>query len=329
MVFFQLCLILSNPFLIDFLFVYLLSPSNKSANCLSGLSAEQHWRGVHCQIFGVRSIEDTVAYITGEDKQPLHTGINPDQFSFFYRIMRWAQHTPKFCVLDPFVCEHLSMMRYVEAVWTAVNKERVYKRAANVRLSSIRMSKEGSSFGDWRDQCVEWWNKWAEEPWYHKKPQLYLHGPSNSGKTTFVLNVLLRGIPQECIFMPVVRSKYAWSEYDERVHRVVLVDCFELGNVRDQAAWRMAMAGESFPCSVRADRLTMRAAGTKTVQIKAPMLFVSNDKISPNHAYFANIMNRVVYVNTAASTMFEIGQRDAYEQLLQAAADGAASATRG
>ena len=44
---------------------------------------------------------------------------------------------------------------------------------------------------NWRYYVVVWWNSWVNGGWSHKKKQLYLHGPSNTGKTTFINHVLL------------------------------------------------------------------------------------------------------------------------------------------
>lgn len=40
-------------------------------------------------------------------------------------------------------------------------------------------------FGDWRDRAVDWYNDWVMNGHLRKKKQLYVYGPSNSGKTTF------------------------------------------------------------------------------------------------------------------------------------------------
>ena len=40
-------------------------------------------------------------------------------------------------------------------------------------------------FNDWRDQAVEWYNDWVQNPSVEKKQQLYVWGPKNSGKTLF------------------------------------------------------------------------------------------------------------------------------------------------
>jgi hypothetical protein len=54
--------------------------------------------------------------------------------------------------------------------------------------------KSDEVFGDYRDQVILWWNekaitmaKFYETGEYnHKSPQLYLHGPPDSGKTYFI-----------------------------------------------------------------------------------------------------------------------------------------------
>ncbi|TAK57429.1 hypothetical protein EPO17_01955 [Patescibacteria group bacterium] len=45
-------------------------------------------------------------------------------------------------------------------------------------------------FNDWRDSVVVWWNNFVRDGYSAKMPQLYLYGPSNVGKTTFINELL-------------------------------------------------------------------------------------------------------------------------------------------
>jgi hypothetical protein len=75
------------------------------------------------------------------------------------------------------------------------------KELINIRMQFTRpikmpiiKYKTDEMFGDYRDKVVLWWNekaitmaKFYESGEYnHKSPQLYLHGPPDSGKTYFI-----------------------------------------------------------------------------------------------------------------------------------------------
>lgn len=47
-------------------------------------------------------------------------------------------------------------------------------------------------FGDWRDIVIEWWNDWTRNKYCPKRPQLYLVGKSDSGKTSFITALLCK-----------------------------------------------------------------------------------------------------------------------------------------
>jgi hypothetical protein len=56
---------------------------------------------------------------------------------------------------------------------------------------------------------VKWFNAWIDNGWHHHKhficmgrQQLYMHGDADSGKTTFINKLLLRGLEEEYIWMP-------------------------------------------------------------------------------------------------------------------------------
>ena len=67
-----------------------------------------------------------------------------------------------------------------------------------INMPMLVYAQEDFLFGDWRDDVVLWWNKFAKvmfikrttNEYVFKTKQLYLHGRSNSGKSTFVRYLL-------------------------------------------------------------------------------------------------------------------------------------------
>lgn len=55
---------------------------------------------------------------------------------------------------------------------------------------TIKLFPTSPRFNDWRDDCVVWWNNYVRDGYSDKMPQLYIHGPSNAGKTTFIKQLL-------------------------------------------------------------------------------------------------------------------------------------------
>jgi polynucleotide 5'-kinase involved in rRNA processing len=55
-------------------------------------------------------------------------------------------------------------------------------------LKSIRIKRR---FGDWKQKVIDWACTWVNpsENRIHKRKQLYLHGVSNSGKTTLLNSI--------------------------------------------------------------------------------------------------------------------------------------------
>lgn len=62
------------------------------------------------------------------------------------------------------------------------------KKQPKFRL--LRPLKIKKHFDDWRDDVIAWWNDWTGKPYCPKKPQLYLVGKSDSGKTSFITALL-------------------------------------------------------------------------------------------------------------------------------------------
>lgn len=86
-------------------------------------------------------------------------------------------------------------------------------------------------FGDWRDRGATWFNWCVGKPWFPKRPVLLLYGKPGTGKTCFAENCLLSCLSPEQIFTPTRAcngsdGRFAWQDFDERVHKVVYIEEF-------------------------------------------------------------------------------------------------------
>ena len=102
--------------------------------------------------------------------------------------------------------------------------------ASQLASSSLQMSQLlYVQTKQWHLSVLDWWNDWTVNGFKHKKKQLYLWGPSNSGKTTFINNLLARCINgvdetdehayESQVFTPIPNEKrFAWQEFDSKQH---------------------------------------------------------------------------------------------------------------
>ena len=87
-------------------------------------------------------------------------------------------------------------------------------------------------FGDWRDEVVSWYNSWCEPSVdAFKKPHLYLWGKSDYGKTVFINRLLLRGVPDNSIYLlhHPHNGRFtdaSWRELNYGIHALVYKDHF-------------------------------------------------------------------------------------------------------
>ena len=217
------------------------------------------------------------------DFDPRFTSLfNPDTFSDSYRIEKWArENVNKTFSLDmPFIrrggCRksHADLKRYLDE----------HKNKHHIR-HQIQPCELGP-FGDWRDECIEWWNSWCKpDAWYPKKEQLLIVGQdSNTGKTTLITQALFRGadpanqIPREAILIPERSgnkrsvSSFAWQKARPAYHSVIFCDEFEIGYYNTETL-KIVLEGSFFNPQIK-----MQCSGDD-IQLAIPAIFISNNDI--------------------------------------------------
>ena len=152
--------------------------------------------------------------------------------------------------------------------------------ASQLASSSLQMSQLlYVQTKQWHLSVLDWWNDWTVNGFKHKKKQLYLWGPSNSGKTTFINNLLARCINgvdetdehayESQVFTPIPNEKrFAWQEFDSKQYNVVFIDEFDIHeyNVSDL---KKALAGETFVAN-------RKGLSPKKIVVQMPTILVSN-----------------------------------------------------
>lgn len=134
----------------------------------------------------------------------------------------------------------------------------------------------------WKQDIIDWWNEFATNGHEHKKKQLYLWGPSNTGKSHFINTLLKACIPvdeaealadprayEKHIFRPTPNdTRFAYEEYDERVHSVMLINEFDPDeyNLSDL---KKALEGDSFV-------IGCKHTSSRRIRIEMPIIFISN-----------------------------------------------------
>lgn len=244
----------------------------------------------------VRKMKHYLKYITKEDTSPLFFGINDHDLSFAYKAIKWAENTDEYKASDPFVLSHPNYYKLLEQVHAAVKSESNACTIQPLRVyEHLRNEHEHQEL--WKLQVIDWWNDWVRNGWHHKKKQLYLHGPPNTGKTYFIDHLLQRTIGDSFnmqVFTPAPSEhKFAWADFEPNVHNVLKIDEFNLNefNVNEL---KKAMEGQEFTINRKFQK-------SKRVHLRMPMIFISNlrppssDMLNSSKSGFAE---RVIVVDT-------------------------------
>jgi hypothetical protein len=222
-----------------------------------------------------------IKQITERDFDPnsTHFFSNPDNYSENYTIEHWA----RIAVKKPYD-EHDPFLRK-----PGLNKSREYLKSYYERMHNLLYPKPKivlkrcnfAPFNDWRDEVISWWNDWIDNGWKPKKKQLFILGEkSNTGKTFFVEQVLLRHsdpsnmIPDELICRPHRSSfRFGWEAVCPE-HIVIYLNEFKLENY-DMNILKQMLEGDFTTGEQKCKK------NSPSIRLKIPAIFVSNNDI-PN-----------------------------------------------
>lgn len=224
-----------------------------------------------------RNEMNALKYVTKSDSSPIYKGINVNMFSFYHQSINWAKSTDKYKATDPHVLSHPQYYNLLKEVVDDTHSAKLEVNKPKLLSYTINLSR----LVKWQIEVVDWWNEWINEPYQHKRKQLYLHGPSNVGKTTFIRNLLkncmafnepvedIDDLLEDYIFCPTPNEpKYAYEDYQPDVHQICLIDEFDIKEYRP-CDLKKFLAGESLKCN----RKNLKAVKVKHCK---PVIMISN-----------------------------------------------------
>lgn len=168
-----------------------------------------------CDVQFCRSPKSAKKYCSKEDAK-LVTNVKISDLNIHYRIYRWARANPYFKYNDPFVVEHRFCYRFLAQAHAQWRRD---MKAPFGRFCSVAVAHR-----NWSLQVAVWWNRRIESV-NLKELQLYLWGPSNSGKTTFIERLI--GVNLDYVYYPGI-GKFFMQDFDVAYHRVIVFEEFDV-----------------------------------------------------------------------------------------------------
>lgn len=320
---------------------------NESDDEFTNDQQERAWIGTRkIHVTTVRNVINYLKYITKYDQSPLFKGrYIENQFSFYYKALKWAQNTNQFGFADSFVLNNPQYYKLLKECHEEVQNLKTKRPILTLKpvpyelikqhLKTIEQNNETNQCNNtnnnnnysnnnnntnshtlfathsnsttittidgtlpienyfenqdnWHKKVVDWFNDWVINGYRHKKKQLYLWGPSNTGKSTFIntlIELSLKISAQETIeninedefdlnyedqiMRPTPNDKcFAWQSYNEKQHNLVVIEEFHVSEYC-VADMKKLLAGETFVANVKNGR-------SRKIKLQMPMVLISN-----------------------------------------------------
>jgi hypothetical protein len=265
------------------IFIRTLSPVKiddlkRYINSIYGLQQNESGHSLKLLVEKCKSEKTWVKYITKQDCNPLFKGVDPNSLSFYYQAIQWARNTVEFDYSDPFILNHPQYFRLLEYLHTRV-RSKIFASQSQCLRPIYMVLRDDEIENNWHLSVLQWWNEWSINGWIHKKKQLYLYGPSNTGKTTFIHKMLGLCInpantsneyfyENQC-FQPLPNEpKYAYQDYDSSIHKILKIDEFEVSEYKVSDLKKL-LAGESF-------RANGKNQSGRVICHRNPVILISN-----------------------------------------------------
>lgn len=211
--------------------------------------------GVRFDLQACKSVKNVLKYITKEDRNP-YFNVKLSSLHFNYRSYVWAKSTDVFRFDDPFVMEHRFCYRFLQKLYEDVKYP----------IVDIELPRCVKAYQNWTlDVCV-WWNKMIKNKKLKQK-QLYLYGPSNVGKSSYVEMMIGRN-NLKYVFYPGV-GKFFMQGFKKGFHRVILFEEFSYKFAIPSMLKRL-LEGRKYAYSVKCE-------ADLFIEFNGPIIFVSNE----------------------------------------------------
>lgn len=220
----------------------------------------------------LKSRRNTLKYITKEDRAPL-TNIKISDLSFNAQIYDWAKRTTRFDMTNWFVVLHNQRWRYLQQYWEA------FKQSSTYRFRGF--SFKTFAPGNWAMLCTCWWNARIKSinDNNFKKKALYVWGPTNVGKSTFIESLI--GLwNMDSIFYPGV-GKFFMMNMNEELHKVILFEEFD-GQYFAMSMLKRLLEGRKYAYPVKCQ-------GDRYIQFDGPIIFISNHEPNFEDAFMSRL----------------------------------------
>lgn len=247
-----------------------------------------------------KSPKSVLKYITKEDRCP-YFNCKLSLLHFNYRSFVWAMQTPIFRHSDSFVQEHRFCYRYLEKLF--------YDVKTDLKRDDKELFRCEKAYANWSLVCANWWNE-SISKFVVKRKQLYLFGPSNTGKSSWVEKMIGRSM-MKFVYFPGV-GKFFMQGYRPGFHKVILFEEFDY-KYHCSSMLKRLLEGRSYSYPVK---------GQMDVDIchKGPIIFVSNydfpdmDEALRNRLFFVSAPE-AFWSSLEAIVPKEEGEEDDFEEV--------------
>lgn len=177
------------------------------------------WLDKGANVQACRSAKTWIKYITKEDENAILSDVSPHECSLYLQTALLAKKE-KFKWNHPHVAAHANTAHVVRNMWDAFRRQ----HAEPVRCERVQhpLPLELGEY-TWMRNAINIINNYIEYPTF-KKPHVYLWGPPNCGKSTFV-NYLLDYMNWKPVF-PLKNKSAFWLAQVDEDHHVILMDDF-------------------------------------------------------------------------------------------------------
>lgn len=213
--------------------------------------------GARIDVQAARSKKTVLKYVSKEDLG-LHYNCKSSDLHFNYRVFLWARSITQFNHMHPFVVEHRFCYNYLKKYYLDYRKSAVnaFDCFGNVDYF----------YNDWTFDVVTWWNKFSNR-FVVKRPCLYLFGPPNTGKSTFVERLIGKGNTDR-IFYPGV-GKFFMADMDIDFYKVIIFEEFHVDYYPLSMLKRL--------CEGRRFAYPVKGQSDNVFAFTGPIIFVSNE----------------------------------------------------
>lgn len=227
----------------------------------------------HIDVQAVKSKKSVLNYISKEDRD-LYTNVKTSDLNFYYQMVCWARSTPVFKFNDPFVARNRHSWQYLKRAHAdfQVDFGRVF----------VEFRPVISAYGNWSLEVADWWNKRINPSGVTKRLQLYLYGPSNTGKSTWVENCIGRDNLMYCFYPGV--GKFFMQDFRPDFHKVIVFEEFEY---KFHCLGMLKRLLEGRNCAY-----PVKGCSDLKFKFKGPVIFVSNEEEVKDEA----LRNRLKFV---------------------------------